>query len=299
MIYGGIMEIRNLTTFLKIADCLNFSKAATELGYAQSTVTMQIKQLESELNVQLFERIGKQVRITSKGEALIPLARDILKSEALAKKLGTEDSGNADGLLRLGVVESVQNTLLPDILHQYHKLYPQVQIIVKAENCLELMEMLMHNEVDLVFTCSERVRSPQLICAWERKEPMHFVASPENPLAHKEHITFQDLTEAAILQTEPDLSYGLELNRYFNAKGYTLDSFLEVGNPDVILSLIKQNDGISCFPEYVIKKALKKQELMSLPYKIPEISMWLQLFHHKNKWLSNAMKGFIDLIIKS
>ncbi len=68
------MEIRNLTTFLKIADCLNFSKAASELGYAQSTVTMQIQQLETELNVRLFERIGKHVRITAKGEELLPIS---------------------------------------------------------------------------------------------------------------------------------------------------------------------------------------------------------------------------------
>lgn len=293
------MEIRNLTTFLKIADCMNFSKAAKELGYAQSTVTMQIQQLETELHVQLFERIGKHIRITAKGEGLIPIAREILKEEALAKNLGREGSQNTEGLLRLGVVESIQNTLLPKLLHCYHKLYPQVNIIVKAENCLELMEMLMHNEIDLVFTCNGRLRSPQVICAWERKEPMHFVASPENALAHKANITFQDLAAANFLQTEPDLSYGLELNRYFSEKGQLLPSFLEVGNPEVVLELIKQNDGISCFPEYVIKKDLENESIVSLPYDIPEISMWLQLFHHKNKWLSTAIKGFIDLIEKS
>lgn len=290
------MEIRNLTTFLKIADCLNFSKAAAELGYAQSTVTMQIQQLEAEVNVQLFERIGKHIRITAKGEELIPIAREILKNEALAKRLGAEDSGNPEGLLRLGVVESIQNILLPNLLHHYHRLYPQVQIIVKAENCLELMEMLMHNEIDLFFTCSERLRSPQLVCAWEQKEPMHFVASPEHALARKNKITFQDLADADFLQTEPDLSYGLELNRYFSERGQLLPSFLEVGNPEVVLELIKQNDGISCFPEYVVKKDLENKSLVSLPYDVSEISMWLQLFHHKNKWLNDAIKGFINLI---
>lgn len=290
------MEIRNLTTFLKIADCLNFSKAASELGYAQSTVTMQIQQLETELNVRLFERIGKHVRITAKGEELLPIARQILAAEAQAKELGKLTSQKAEGTLRLGVVESIQNILLPGIIHRYHKLYPHVQIIIKAENCMELMEMLMHNEIDFIFTCSERLRSPQLVCAWERKEPMHFVASPDHPLSKKMPLTFEDLAAADFLQTEPDLSYGLGLNRYFSERGKTLPSFLEVGNPEVVLALIKQNDGISCFPEYVIKKELENKSIVSLPYEIPEISMWLQLFYHKNKWLNTAMNGFLELI---
>ncbi len=71
---------------------------------------------------------------------------------------------------------------------------------------------------------------------------------------------------------------------------------MEVGNPEVVLALIKQNDGISCFPEYVIKKDLENKSIVSLPYEIPEISMWLQLFYHKNKWLNAAMNGFLELI---
>ena len=74
------MEIRNLTTFVRIAEIRNFSKVAEELGYSQSAVTMQIKQLEEELNVRVFERIGKRVKLTAAGERLLPYALEIQES---------------------------------------------------------------------------------------------------------------------------------------------------------------------------------------------------------------------------
>ena len=77
---GDFMEIRNLRTFARIAEVQNFSKSAERLGYSQSAVTMQIKQLEDELHTQLFERIGKQVRLTQAGERLLPYALEILNT---------------------------------------------------------------------------------------------------------------------------------------------------------------------------------------------------------------------------
>ena len=77
---GIVMEIRNLITFVRIAELRNFSKTAQELGYSQSAVTMQIKQLEAELQAQLFERIGKRAKLTQAGERLLPLALNILDS---------------------------------------------------------------------------------------------------------------------------------------------------------------------------------------------------------------------------
>ncbi len=74
------MEIRNLITFVRIAEIQNFSKTAEQLGYSQSAVTMQIKQLESELHTQLFERIGKQIKLTQAGERLLPYALEIIGS---------------------------------------------------------------------------------------------------------------------------------------------------------------------------------------------------------------------------
>ena len=83
------MEIRNLATFVRIAEIQSFSKTAEQLGYSQSAVTMQIKQLEKELNVVLFDRIGKQVRLTQAGDRLLPCALDILNSVRMADRISS------------------------------------------------------------------------------------------------------------------------------------------------------------------------------------------------------------------
>ena len=117
------MEIRNLITFQRICRLKSFSKAAEELGYSQSAVTMQIKQLENELNVRLFDRIGKTIRVTNEGERFLAYADEIIKT---ANNALNDLSSNASpsGLLRIGILESVCTASLPRILSYYHARWP-------------------------------------------------------------------------------------------------------------------------------------------------------------------------------
>ena len=95
------MDLRLFSTFLRVAELQNFTKAAEQLGYSQATVTVQIHQLEQALGIQLFERIGKRVRMTEHGEQFIPYAIEILKAEQNAKDFLREPE-NPSGRLRIG-----------------------------------------------------------------------------------------------------------------------------------------------------------------------------------------------------
>ena len=127
------MEIRTLTTFLKVAETQNFTQAAALLGYSQSAVTIQIRQLEKELQVQLFDRIGKQVSLTDKGRQLMVYANTIIEAAEQASSLGLDDS-EPEGILRLGTVDSLAATILPDLLSQLHPQYPKIrsEIVILA-----------------------------------------------------------------------------------------------------------------------------------------------------------------------
>lgn len=97
------MEIRNLITFTKVAETQSLSKAAKLLGYAQSTVTMQMQQLEQELGAQLYERVGKQIRITQTGQEFLSYAAAIVRMSEDALKVGKQDTSAITGSLRLGI----------------------------------------------------------------------------------------------------------------------------------------------------------------------------------------------------
>ena len=135
------MEIRNLVTFVRITETQNFSRTAEQLGYSQSAVTMQIKQLESELHVQLFERIGKQVKLTQAGERLLPYALEILGAVRQAENIAREPAQIA-GKLRIGTCESFVISVLPPVLTELTALCPQVEIITHTARIPDLIQML-------------------------------------------------------------------------------------------------------------------------------------------------------------
>lgn len=106
------MELRNIKSFIKVAEFENFSKAAEVLGYAQSTITLQIQQLEQELGVNLFDRIGKRVLLSEKGRAFLSYANDMVQLEAEAIETVSENT-TPTGTLRIGTIESIASSFLP------------------------------------------------------------------------------------------------------------------------------------------------------------------------------------------
>ena len=149
------MEIRNIATFLKVASTQNFSKAAKQLGYSQSAVTVQIQQLEKELSTQLFERIGKRVYLTEKGQEFVNYANEIMKVTNKALNF-SKDSQKPTGKLKIGGVESICTALLPDLILKYHKLYPDVEIVIRSGTTKELLDMARGNELDMVYLLTKK-----------------------------------------------------------------------------------------------------------------------------------------------
>lgn len=118
------MEIRNLITFLRVAELQNFTRAAQELGYSQSNVSAQIKQLEQELDRRLFDRIGKNVFLTSYGEAMIPYAKQVV-STVLQMETFMKSEAALEGTVRVGITDSLSELRLDDALLSFHRRFPR------------------------------------------------------------------------------------------------------------------------------------------------------------------------------
>ena len=189
------MELRNINTFLKVAATQNFSKAAEQLGYSQSAVTVQIQQLEKELETPLFERIGKRVFLTERGMEFTSYANEIMGAANRARFFAKE-KGELDGTLRIGGVESVCTAMLPDFLLTFHSSYPRVKITIKSGTTEELMEMARSNEIDFVFTLDRKICSGEWVKVVERKEHILFVTLAEQLQERKEQIPIQELVKS-------------------------------------------------------------------------------------------------------
>lgn len=291
------MEIRNLMTFVRIAEIQNFSKTAEQLGYSQSAVTMQIKQLETELHAQLFERIGKQVKLTQAGERLLPHALEILNTVRKAERISQEPE-QISGKLRIGTCESLVISMLPPVILEMSQLCPHVEISTHTALVPDLFQMLRQNDIDILYFLDEKHDSPEWIKVSERPEKIFFVASAESSLAGQSRIPIERLLEEPLFLTEKGISYRYAMEQLLAAKGYELHPFWEVGNTDVITRFLLKNKGISFLPEYVVHDYLEQGDLIVLDTECNDIIMWSQLAYHRHKYVTPQMNLFLDLMTK-
>ena len=288
-------EFRELSTFLQVAKLQSFSKAAKVLGYSQAAVTIQIKQLEQELGAHLFDRIGKQTTLTHQGSVFYEYAASIIRDMAQAKDAVSHPQ-KLTGRLCIGTIESICASIFPNLLTEYHKRHPEVNISIRTDSPDQLLEQINSNQLDLVYFMDKRVYDVKWEKVLEEPEDIVFAATPDHPLAQRdEPLELDEILSYPFVLTEKDASYRLLLEQYLAAMGKHLDPYLEIGNTDFILQFLRQNTGVTFLPHFTVERSVKEGYLRILPVKRFAIRTWRQLLYHKDKWVTREMAEFIKL----
>ena len=244
------MDTNVLKTFVAVCEYSGFSAAAEKLGYTQSTVSSQIKQLESELNTVLFDRFYHRISLTSDGITVLQYAREILEShEKMLEDLRTPET--IEGNIRLAMSSSVCNRFFKDDFLEFRKHFPNIQLVVVESGTEQMFDMLRKNEVDLIFTLDSHIYDSEFIICAEHEEKVHFFASVDNPLLNKENISLKELCTEDFVLTESNMSYRKLLNNELAAQSLEIHPVLEIGNPLQICSLIKNSKMISFLPDFI------------------------------------------------
>lgn len=290
------MEIRNLITFTKVAESQSLSKAAKELGYAQSTVTMQMQQLEQELGVSLYERVGKQIRITQSGQEFLSYATAIIRMSEEALTIGKQDTSSVTGSLRLGLLAPLSGKTMSSRIARYMQEHPQVDVIVRStKDPNELLDRLRHNEIDLAVTLDLLRTDPDLIhAAKDQPASLYFFARKDHPLAGKRGVTKEELAPyPLILSGYPDARYSSKFAPTGTRK-------LQVSDVSMALSIAadtrsgSKNDCLVFAPDFIVREHPAADELIRLDHEDSGDGLWLQSLYHRNKWLTGAMKAWLS-----
>ncbi len=289
------MEFRNMKTFLRVAELQSFTKAAEELGYSQSTVTVQIKQLEEELDVTLFERIGRKVKLTEQGILFRNHARDILASMEMAMQAMGEAPA-ARGSLRIGTVDSLCSKRLLEVLLEFRKQCPQVEISVKTEANEFLYDMLQKNEVDIIFFLDEMIYEDDWIKTGEIEEKTYFVGSVSNPLTKKESVSLEEILQQPLILTEKGMSYRKGLEKLVAMRGLELHPVLEMGDTQIIAQLAANDAGVTYLPWFIVEPYIKEGKLAIIPCCEKIEQVWSQLVYHKDKVVTPQMDIFLKIL---
>lgn len=292
------MEIRNLVTFLKVTELQSFSRAADALDYSQSAVTVQIQQLERELNVQLFDRIGKTVSITQYGKDFVAYARDVVSAVSRASSFAC-DHTQLSGSVRVGTLNSMLTASFSDIVPAFHDHFPHVVARLHADTIAALKEKLVKNELDLIYTLDEQVPDTQFVKVFEAAEDIVVVTNAENPLVKQPVIHLVDLVDHPFIFMNHGNAYRDLFERELARQNLTVQPFLELEDDVLALRLISENPSyLSVLPRYTVNKSIHQKELAIIPVADCEMRQWRQVLYHKNKVITPQIQGMLDVILK-
>ncbi len=209
---GAAMELRHLRTFRVVARTLNFTRAAAELHYAQSSVTEQIQTLEAELGSKLFER-GRRLRLTGAGERLIGYADQVLELVEEARAAVDEDRGEPEGELIIGALETLCAHRIPALFGEYRTKWPRVRVTLREGGRGELYQAVRQSEMDVCFTFGDAPPDPALASASLGTEPLVVIVPPGHPLASQDEVGPGDLDGVGFLATPPGCGFREMLDR--------------------------------------------------------------------------------------
>ena len=292
------MEFREISTFLQVAQYQSFSKAARHLGYSQAAVTIQIKQLEQELGVHLFDRIGKQISLTHQGQVFYQYAVSI-RNELEQAKNAVSDPSTLSGKLCLGTIESICASIFPDLLAEYHRLHQEVTISIVTDSPGVLLDRMNENTIDIVYLLDRRIYDNRWCKTLEEPEENIFVASPDHELAlAKRELELDEVLRFPFFLTEKDASYRHMLEQYLASINRSVKPFLEIGSTEFIIHMLLKNTGISFLPKFTVQRELQQKQLTALNVRGFQMQTWRQIFYHKDKWVTKEMQEFLRLADK-
>lgn len=289
------MDTKNLTTFIYVAELRSFTKAADRLGFSQSTVSFQIKQLETELSCQLFERINHTVHLTEKGREVLEYAHQINRMTRELKDSMKEEVSS--GYIRLAMADSLCTSLLSRDFLRFRELYPNISLKIIAAGTEEMFRLMNHNEADAILTLDNHIYNTEYRILREEKVRTFFVAGAGTRIASASSLSIEELLLQPFILTEKGMSYRRLLEEKLAELSLEVQPVLEIGSTELICSLVEQGAGISFLPEYVIKDRVKAGTLVCLPVSGLEIHVWKQLLYHRNKWVSPQMERVLKYCV--
>ncbi|MNV15465.1 HTH-type transcriptional regulator GltC [compost metagenome] len=288
------MDLTYLRTFREVAKRQSFTRAAEELGYAQSSVTMQIQKIEKEYGVPLIERHGRQLRLTPPGEELLKLFVEILdlydrSKETIAQQIG--------GTLTIGTIDSLAAFYLPPYLQQLRTKFPKLDIHLQTMQEANLLAKIKDGEVDIGLMLDRTTTDSLLDRTIIRDEPLVLIAPINHLLAQMDTVTLQDLNNCELIVSEESCIYRSLFENLLKEHGIIFRIGFELSNLEAIKRCVMNGLGIALLPKIVAEEEIERGNLAELPFAHQEIHFDLQLLMHPKKWKSQPLQFLTQMLL--
>lgn len=289
------ISLRQLRIFEAVARNLSYTRAAEELYLSQPAVSMQVRQLEDEVGLPLFERLGKRIVLTEAGEEIhhcsLIIERSLLEMEELIESL----KGVSRGRLHIAVASTV-NYFAPRLLAIFQQRYPGITLRLDVTNRETLIHLLESNAVDLVLM-GQPPSDVELESEAFMDNPLVVIAPPSHPLASAKGISIGRLAEETFVMREEGSGTRQAMERFFSERGLTIRHGMQMTRNEALKQAVRSGLGLGVVSLHTIELELETKRLMMLDAEgFPDLRKWY-LVSRRGKRLSPAAHAFRDFVI--
>ncbi len=245
------MELRHLRYFEAVARHSHVTRAAAELHIAQPALSKQISQLERELGITLFDRVGRSLRLTEAGEALLPYARAVLAQVEEARAAMAERVGLKAGRVAIGAPPTVGAHLLPPLLTAFHQRYPGITLRLHEAGIQSLLDLLESGLTDLAVVALP-VSDEALTVTPLLNEPLVLIVSPHHPLAGRNEVAMTELRNERWILSPASYELREATLKACRDAGFTPQTVMEGGETETLVRFVAAGLGIALVPALAV-----------------------------------------------
>ncbi|MGY8860404.1 MAG: LysR family transcriptional regulator [Pseudomonadales bacterium] len=285
------MDTQNLRAFLLVAESGSFSQAAKRLHLTQPAVSKRIAQLEAQLNVSLFDRIGRRISTTEAGEALLPHARAVHLELQAAQQSVRDLAGEVRGRLRLATSHHIGLHRLPPLLSFFSKAFPAVQLDIDFMDSEKAYELTLQGEVELAVVTLAPSSIVNIVTRPIWLDPLDFMVQEGTQLTRKKALGLKELSQHPAILPGLNTYTGQIVKSLFEQRSLPIQIAITTNYLETIRMMASVGLGWTVLP-----RSMRDPSLATLPIRDARIERTLGAIHHEGRSLSRAAQAFIEAL---
>lgn len=290
------MELRQLEYFLVLCKELHFTRAAEQLNIAQPTLSQQIRSLEDEVGIPLFDRIGKKTVLTEAGKILLRHSEKIFFEMDQAQAELKDLHGLQRGKLVVGSLLTCVNYLLPPAILKFKQLYPNIELSILGMRAGKIERGLVENELDLGITFlptdDEEMASIPLY-----SEELTLVVPLNHPLAHIKELELKELDHIPMILLPQNYYLRKFIDTYCTELGIRLEPILEMTTLESLIQMVSEEVGVTILPAPYVD-FIRNDHIVQVRLINPTLKRKIGFIYRKEKFMCTATKTFINQVTK-
>jgi DNA-binding transcriptional LysR family regulator len=285
------MDSQNLKAFLLVAETGSFSMAAQKLHLTQPAISKRVAQLEEQLNTPLFDRIGRTIRTTEAGAALLPHARAVLLELQAAQQSVRDLAGEVQGTLRLATSHHIGLHRLPPVLSFFSKAYPAVQLDIDFMDSEQAYELTLRGEVELAVVTLAPTPVDKIVAHAIWPDPLDFMTQQGHELAQRKKLDIRELSKHPAILPGLNTYTGQIVKSLFDRRSLTMQIAISTNYLETIRMMASVGLGWTVLPRSMLDTSLS-----TLPIRDARLTRILGAVHHESRSLSRAARAFINTL---